>query len=122
MADKELIRDKWGRCPIRVIAAQLGISTQRVSQLTHGMGLPKLRARHSPYEKIDFREGDAIITSDMRIGMISRLVSKNYVQVQFGSAGPFVHRRRVSLKLATVQQVKDAGMYGVGFNIRGGER
>ena len=116
----DIIRASWGRHTVREIADQLGISKQRVSQIAHAIGLPKLRTRHSPYEKIEFREGDAVITSDMRIGMISRL-GKTYAEVQFGSAGPFANRRLVSLKLATIRQVRNAGMYGVGFNIRGGE-
>lgn len=65
---------------------------------------------------IRFQEGDAVITPDGRIGMVCRFVTR-FVLVQFGAAGPVSRWSPLSLRHATIKEVKDAGMYGTGFNI-----
>ena len=60
--------------------------------------------------------GDAVVTSSGRIGMISRLGPT--AVVQFGAGGPFGNYRTRLLRLATEDEVRAAGMHGVGFNVR----
>jgi hypothetical protein len=80
-------------------------------------------------QSLDLKEADAVVVPGGRIGMISRLLyytppglgtmrQVSWVWVQFGARGPFARYKPYSLRWATVKEVKDAGMYGTGFNIR----
>jgi predicted Rossmann-fold nucleotide-binding protein len=59
---------------------------------------------------------DAVVVPDGRIGMISE-VFQTTVMVQFGAAGPFGRYSPNSLRWVTEEEVKAAGMHGVGFNV-----
>jgi hypothetical protein len=67
---------------------------------------------------LDLQVGDAVVVPDGRIGMISNLPRPSVAVVQFGAGGPYGRYSTSSLRWATEREVRDAGMYGVGFNIR----
>jgi preprotein translocase subunit YajC len=81
------------------------------------MRIADKRSRNRKPSDLSLRVGDAVVVPDGRIGMISDL-PKTSATVQFGSGGPFVRYAQRSLRWARLSEVKESGLYGVGFNIR----
>lgn len=68
--------------------------------------------------------GDAVVMSNGRIGRLDRLYriedtdEGDRALIQLGADGPYKVVRPRTLRLATEKEVTEAGMYGVGFNIK----
>lgn len=65
---------------------------------------------------LNFKEGDAIVAPDGRIGMVSEIFATT-IMCQFGAGGPFGRYSPRSLRWVTEDEVKRAGMHGTGFNV-----
>lgn len=57
--------------------------------------------------------GTMVVDPRGRIGMTCNIYPKK-VRVQYGSAGPHATILKKSLRVATVEEIKDAGLEGVG--------
>lgn len=62
--------------------------------------------------------GSFVITERGRVGLVAD-VRGNHTLVQFGTDGPFNTFASHNLRAATEQEIKDAGLWGVGGNIVG---
>ena len=62
---------------------------------------------------ISFREGQMVKTPDGRIGMIVSLRALGESTITFGAQGPTALYDWKSLKFASDQEIKDAGLEGV---------
>lgn len=77
------------------------------------------RLHHREAEAL--REGDMVICKPFgrkrhTIGLLVKLRITSPCIVQFGSAGPIEGYAWTSLRRATIQEIKDAGLWGVGCN------
>ena len=61
-------------------------------------------------------EGDMVVCPDGSVGLLSHLRIRSACAVQFGSAGPFRRHMWTVLRRATVDEIKDAGLWDVGCN------
>lgn len=62
--------------------------------------------------------GDMVVTRRGRIGLLSQIWPNaiNQAVVQFGAAGPFRAYKLGNLRRATMQEIEEAGLHGVGCN------
>ena len=68
-------------------------------------------------ETKELKINDAVLVkSNSRIGRLSN-INENSFTIQFGQSGPYKRFKKSSIRHATLSEVKNAGMYGVGFNI-----
>jgi hypothetical protein len=65
----------------------------------------------------ELKIGDAILIKfNSRIGHLSK-ITNDYYTIQLGQSGPYKTFKKQSIRHATLEEVENAGMYGISFNI-----
>jgi len=67
-------------------------------------------------EATAIKEGDMVICPDGDIGLLSEHRIVGSCAVQFGAGGPFKRYPWKTLRRATMKEIIDAGLHGVGCN------
>ena len=70
--------------------------------------------KEMPQQALSFKNGDFVVVPDGQVGMIYDIQAFGHTGVQFGASGPCEFFNWKELKLATGQQVRLAGLTGVG--------
>jgi hypothetical protein len=65
------------------------------------------------------RAGDFVVTPDGSVGLLSEIKLFEKSTVQFGASGPYQQWDWKTLRHATLREVNDAGLVGVGGRILG---
>lgn len=75
-----------------------------------------LRSKTRRAEACALKNGDMVVCSDGTVGLLAHVRVWGTSSVQFGASGPFRQYPWKTLRCATMKEIKDAGLYGVGCN------